>query len=55
MVTVIKLNQQDLVKIIAEHFDVMEHQVELKPYIDTTGYGMAETQVARVSAEVTQN
>ena len=55
MTTVIKLDQKDLVKIVAEHFGVLEHQVEIIPYLDTVGYGMQETQVSRVRAEVTQN
>lgn len=53
METVVKLNQDDIQKIIAKHFNVANVcQVEVKPYTTTAGYGMDEHMVAEVKAEV---
>lgn len=50
---IIKLNQDDIQKIIAKHFNIEDiNQVEVKPYITSAGYGMCEHEVAAVKAEV---
>lgn len=52
MKTLIQLDKHDIEQIIAEHFGVDSAKVIVEPYIATVGYGMAETQMAFVRAEV---
>lgn len=50
---IIKLNQDDIQKIIAKHFNIEDiNQIEVKPYITSAGYGMCEHEVAAVEANV---
>lgn len=50
---VLKLNQNDIRDILAEHFDVSIAAVKLTPYIATVGYGLNEHEAPQVSCEVT--
>lgn len=55
MKTIVKLTSADMAEIIAKHFGVSTDNVTIDPYIDTEGYGMMETNVARVECEVEIN
>lgn len=55
MTTVITLDQKDIRKIIAEHFNVLEDQVTVNPFITTIGHGYSETEVAKVTVEIRQS
>lgn len=53
METIVKLNHDDIQKIIAKHYKVANLcQVEVMPYTTTEGYGTDEHMVAKVKAEV---
>ena len=54
MEKLIKLNERDIIQVIADHFDVDRNHVCLK--IDRTweGYGPAEHEVYKISAFVDQ-
>lgn len=55
MKTIIELTSADMAKIIAERFKVPVEKVTIDPYITTEGYGMMETEVAKVRCEVEIN
>lgn len=56
MEKIIRLNQNDIQKIVAKHFGVANIcQVEIEPYTTTEGYGMSEHSVIKVRAEVLIN
>ena len=53
METIVKLNHDDIQKIIAKHFKVANLcQVKVIPYTATEGYGIDEHIVTKVKAEV---
>lgn len=52
MKTIIELTIADMTEIIAKHFGVTPQDVTIHPYITAEGYGMMETNVAKVDCEV---
>jgi len=52
METIIKLNKEDVAKIIAEYFDVDKSKVNVEPYTTTAGYGMWEYETTDLRVEI---
>lgn len=48
----VSLNEEDIIKVIADRFEVLPDDVRLEHFTESQGYGMAERYVAKVSAEV---
>jgi hypothetical protein len=52
MTNLISLDENDLVYVLADYFDVGVEDVDLIPFITTEGYGMNEHDALSVRAEI---
>lgn len=52
METIIKLNKEDVIKIIAEYFEVDKSKVNVELYTTTAGYGIYEYEITDLKVEI---